>query len=327
MNKHKQVLAKQELGVVIDTSLKVDEGVFPKCVSHDCKRWSTITDNVTGEILCGSCGRILEEKSLETIIPSYGYDFTDYLTKKSSGSSNSLTMFDMNMTTIMSDRDGTGKSLSRTAKNEFYRLKLLNTRSTVASKNKTLRSALLFLNMLQMKLGIPNSAAENSAHMYRKAVRMKMTVGRKSKNIMCACIYASCKQDGIPRSILEISHTSNIGKKEIARTYRSLVEKLDLSINPFSSSEFLARIANEAKISEKSRRDALEIIHSSEKAGLAQGKNPKALAAASLYLACVLNAERKTQDELAKASGITATTIRTRYQELRKFFLEIKDSE
>src|SRR6476661_1836893 len=252
MNKHKQVLAKQELGVVIDTSLKVDEGVvidtslkvdegvFPKCVSHDCKRWSTITDNVTGEILCGSCGLILEEKSLETIIPSYGYDLTDYLTKKSSGSSNSLTMFDMNMTTIMSDRDGTGKSLSRTAKNEFYRLKLLNTRSTVASKN--------------------------SAQLYRKAVRIKMTVGRRSKNIMCACIYASCKQDGIPRSILEISHTSNIGKKEIARTYRSLVEKLDLSINPFSSSEFLARIANEAKISEKSRRDALEIIHSSEKA-------------------------------------------------------------
>ena len=71
----------------------------------------------------------------------------------------------------------------------------------------------------------------------------------------------------------------------------------------------------------------MEIIYSSEKTGLAQGKNPKALAAASLYLACVLNAERKTQDELAKASGITATTIRTRYQELRKFFLEIMDSE
>ncbi|MHB8603256.1 MAG: transcription initiation factor IIB [Nitrosotalea sp.] len=324
MNKRKQILVKQELDVVTNVPLKTNE-VFLKCITRDCKGWPIITDNVSGEILCGSCGRVLEEKSLE-IIPSYGYDQIDYFTKKSSGSVNSLTMFDMNMTTIMSNRDNMGKSLSRTAKNEFHRLRMLNTRSTVASKNRTLRSALLFLNMLQMKLGIPDSAAENSAHMYRKALRVKMTIGRKSKNIMCACIYASCKQGSIPRSIREISLVSNINKKEIARTYRSLVEKLDLSINPFSSREFLARIANEAKISEKSRRDALEIIYSIEKSGLTQGKTPKALAAASLYLACVLNAEHKTQSEMTKASGITSTTIRTRYYDLKKFFLESIDS-
>src|SRR5574337_1884153 len=125
--------------------------------------------------------------------------------------------------------------------------------------------------MLQMKLGIPDSIVENSAHMYRKAIRAKLTVGRKSKNIICACIYASCKQCIIPRSIFEISVASNISKKEIARTYRSLVERLDLSISPFSSREFLAGIANEATISEKSRRDALEIIHSIEKVGLSHG--------------------------------------------------------
>lgn len=325
MSKRKQILAKQELDTVAKIPIKINE-VFPSCITHDCKGWPIITDNASGEILCGSCGLVLEEKSLETI-SSYWSDPVDYLTKKSSGSANSLTMFDMNMTTIMSNRDSMGKSLSRTAKNEFYRLKILNTRSTVASKNKTLRSALLFLNMLQMKLGIPESIAENSAHMYRKAIRAKLTVGRKSKNIICACIYASCKQCSIPRSILEISIASNTSKKEIARTYRSLVERLNLSINPFSSREFLASIANEAKISEKSRRDALEIIYSIEKAGLSQGKNPKALASASLYLACVLNAERKTQAEIAKASHITSTTIRTRYYDLKKFFLETIDSQ
>ncbi|HET7336773.1 MAG TPA: transcription initiation factor IIB family protein [Candidatus Nitrosotalea sp.] len=324
MSKHKQILAKQELKIIANIPVQKNE-VFPGCTTRDCKGWPIITDNVSGEILCGSCGLVLEEKSLETISPHWS-DPVDYLTKKSSGSINTLAMFDMNMTTIMSKRDSMGKSLSRTAKNEFYRLNILNTRSAIASKNKTLRSGLLFLNMLQMKLGIPDSIIENSAHLYRKAIRAKLTVGRKSKNIICACLYASCKQCCIPRSILEISVASNISKKEIARTYRSLVENLDLSINPFSSREFLAGIANEAKISEKSRRDALEIIYSIEKAGLSQGKNPKALASASLYLACVLNAERKTQAEIAKASRITSTTIRTRYYDLKKFFLETIDS-
>ena len=325
MNKHKHILANQELDVTGNVPIKTN-AVFTKCITQDCKGWPIITDNASGEILCGSCGRVLEERSLETI-SSHWLDPTEYLTKKNSGAANSLAMFDMNMSTVMSKRDSTGKSLSRTAKNDFYRLNILNTRSTVASKSKTLRSALLFLNMLQMKLGIPDSIVENSAHMYRKAVRAKMTIGRKSKNIMCACIYASCKQCGIPRSILEIAIVSNIGKKEIARTYRSLVDRLDLSINPFSSREFLSRIANEAKISEKSRRDAIEIIYAMEKAGITQGKNPKGLASASLYLACVLNAEKITQAEIAKASGITSTTIRTRYYDLKKFYLETIDSQ
>ena len=318
MTRRKQILAKQD--IVPNLSAKTNEA-FHICTTDGCKKLSVITDTALGEILCSSCGQVLEEKSSE-ISPSYGYDPVDYASKKNTGSANSLMMFDMNMTTVMSNRDATGKFLSGNTRNEFYRLKILNTRSTVATKNKTLRSALLFLNMLQMKLGIPDSVAENSAHLYRKAIREKLTVGRKSKNIMCACIYASCKQNGVPRTINDISLTSNIGRKEITRTYRSLVEKLNLSVNPFNSKEFLTRIANEAQISERSRRHALEILCATEDAGLTQGKNPKALAAASLYLACVLNAECKSQATITKASGVTVTTIRTRYYDLKKFFLE-----
>ncbi|MGI0062534.1 MAG: transcription initiation factor IIB, partial [Nitrosotalea sp.] len=295
MNKRKQILVKPELDVSANTSLTINESPI-KCSIHNCQGSSIITDNISGEVLCSLCGQVLEEKSLEAN-PLYGYDPMEFMAKKSSGSINSLTMFDMNMTTIMSNKDCMGKPLSWTAKNEFYRLKILNTRNTIASKNKTLRSALLFLNMLQAKLGMPDSVTENSAHLYRKAVKIKLTVGRKSKNIMCACVYASCKQSMVPRTILEISLVSNIGKKDIARTYRSLVEKLELQISPFNSKEFLTRIANETKISEKSRRNALEILDAIEKVGMIHGKNPKALAAASLYLSCILNAEQKTQAE------------------------------
>lgn len=324
MNKRKQILEKPELGIALDASLKTDKAL-PKYATHGCKDLLPVTDNISGEILCSSCGQVLEEKSLEAV-PLYRSDPMDFMTKKSSGSPTSLAMFDINMSTVMSDRDWLGKYLPGPVKNEFYRLKMLNSRSVAASKTKTLRSALLFLNMLQVRLAIPNSVAEDAAHLFRKAIRARLTVGRKSKNIMCACIYASCKQSTVPRTILEISLASNIGKKSIARTYQSLVERLNLPVRPFNSAEFLAAIATEAKISEKSRRNALEILCAAERVGLADGKNPKALSAASLYLACILNAEHKTQDLIAKASGITATTIRTRYHDLKKFFLEPMES-
>jgi transcription initiation factor TFIIB len=312
MSKRKQVLEKPE------ALSKKPSDVLQKCITG-CKGWPIITDNSSGEILCGSCGRVLEERFLETV-PLFEHDSIDS-PKKQFGLANSLTMYDMNMTTIMSDRDGMGKSLSSMNKIAFYRLKILNTRSTIAAKNKTLRSALLFLNMLQMKLALPDTVAENSALLYRKAMRAKMTIGRKSKNLMCACIYAACKQSGVPRSLGEISLTSNIGKKELGRTYRSLVEEMDLSLEPFGSVEFLAKIANEAKVSAQSQRSALEILSTLEKEGLTRGKNPKAMAAASLYLACILNAEQKTQSEITRASGVTSTTIRARYYEIKKFIL------
>ena len=42
------------------------------------------------------------------------------------------------------------------------------------------------------------------------------------------------------------------------------------------------------------------------------------MAAAALYLACVMNGENRTQKVLAAASGVTEVTIRNRYQELKR---------
>ena len=42
------------------------------------------------------------------------------------------------------------------------------------------------------------------------------------------------------------------------------------------------------------------------------------MAAAALYLACMMNGENRTQKMLAEASGVTEVTIRNRYMDLKK---------
>ena len=49
------------------------------------------------------------------------------------------------------------------------------------------------------------------------------------------------------------------------------------------------------------------------------GKAPMGMAAAALYLACVMNGENRTQKDIAHASGVTEVTIRNRYKELKRF--------
>ena len=41
------------------------------------------------------------------------------------------------------------------------------------------------------------------------------------------------------------------------------------------------------------------------------------LAAAALYVACVMNGENKTQKDVAEAAGVTEVTIRNRYKGLK----------
>jgi transcription initiation factor TFIIB len=47
------------------------------------------------------------------------------------------------------------------------------------------------------------------------------------------------------------------------------------------------------------------------------GKEPMGLAAAALYVACVMEGENKTQKDVAEAAGVTEVTIRNRYKGLK----------
>ena len=111
----------------------------------------------------------------------------------------------------------------------------------------------MFLDSLKTRLGLPDSLVESAAYIYRKAMQRKVTVGRSARCLMCASVYAACRQNGIPRSITDVSQAANISKKEASRTYRKLIEGIDLNLDLCPAPEYVAKIANEAKISEQTR--------------------------------------------------------------------------
>jgi len=316
-NKVKQILFDDSSSGIASKKMEVFDTSSQKCPTVGCKGEPIITDISSGEIICGSCGFVLLERSIDPN-PEHISDATEFVTKTRTGPEQSLTMYDMGMMTVISDKDAMGRALSNDMKNTFGRLKVLNSRSRMASSNRTLRFALLLLYSLKTKLGLPDSTAENAAYLYRKSMQKKITIGRSAKGLMSASVYLACRQTDIPRSLADISEAANVSKKEVSRAYRNLVEKLEISIDPCNPSEFVTKIAHEANISEKTQRDALKMLLQLSENGTSAGKNPMALAAAALYLACVLNGEKKTQSEIAKASGITSVTIRNRYASLKK---------
>src|SRR5574337_50089 len=126
----KNIQSLENQGIRIEATSINDE--YRRC-SHDCRGGKIITDEGSGEIFCGSCGHVLEERSSETI-PESHYGSTDHMTKNIAPMQ-SATMFGTNMT-IISDKDGLGNSLSTKTRETFYRLKRLNNRNTGFANNQ-----------------------------------------------------------------------------------------------------------------------------------------------------------------------------------------------
>ena len=85
----------------------------------------------------------------------------------------------------------------------------------------------------------------------------------------------------------------------------------------YSETQCVSRIASKAGLSEKTKSRALVILKRAEEGGISAGKDTMGLAAAALYVACILEGEDKTQKDLAEAAGVTEVTIRNRFKGLR----------
>jgi transcription initiation factor TFIIB len=76
------------------------------------------------------------------------------------------------------------------------------------------------------------------------------------------------------------------------------------------------------------RRDteqrAINILRKAQKENGLSGKDPRGFAAASLYMACIKNNDKRIQKDVAEASGTTEVTLRNRLRGLEKM---IKDVE
>jgi len=136
------------------------------------------------------------------------------------------------------------------------------------------------------------------------------------ESVIAACVYGACRIYKVPRTLDEISHASNIERKEIGRTYRFIARKLTMKIKPSSPRDYISRFASILHLSPKTQADALKILKKAETAELTSGRGPAGIAAAALYIASLLNNEKKTQREVADVAGITEVTIRNRYKEL-----------
>ena len=279
----------------------------------ECKSVNLTYDEQRGEIICNECGLIVEEKMVDTGQDVGGqFDKTDK--KGRGGAPISMQKFDKGLTTNVGEISDIYK-LEGGQTRKFLRLKKWQERVST-SIERNLRLAMAELRRVASFLSLPSVVRDEASRVYNFVLQRGLVRGRSMESVIAACIYAACRSYNIPRTLDEIAAASDVERKEIGRTYRFIVRKLKIKVTPSSPKDYISRFSSILHLSPKTQNEALKILKRADISELTSGRGPAGIAAAALYVAALMNDEKKTQREVADVAGITEVTIRNRYKEL-----------
>lgn len=289
----------------------------PVCGSTDLEY-----DQQRGEIICRKCGEVVEH-SLVDFSPEWRVFENDRESRKRVGSPISASKYDYGVSTqIGSASDIAG--LTPEMRKITGKMKMWQERTPTAME-RNVKAALSELRRAASVLHLPQRVVEEASRIYRKAAERGLVRGRSIESVVAGAVYAACRLNSIPRTLDEIATAFHQDKKDIGKTYRFIARELGIKILPTSPVDYVYRFANEMGLTQKVVSRAIKIIKEANKREITSGKGPMGIAAAALYIAALLEGEKKTQREVADVAGVTEVTIRNRYKELvEKLGLEKK---
>ena len=295
----------------------------PECGSH-----KLIRDYSRAEVTCDECGLVISEDIIDTGPEWRAFDHEQGEKRGRVGAPMTYTIHDKGLSTMIDwkNKDIHGRDISAGRRAQIYRMRKWHKRIKVAdAKDRNLAFALTELDRLSSHLHLPRNIREGAAMVYRKAVDKRLIRGRSIESVTSACIYIACREYKVPRTLDEIVEHSRVDKKEIGRSYRFITRELEIKLYPTSPVDYIPRFATELGLSGKVQRKAQDILEGAIKVGLTSGRGPTGVCAAAIYLAAIMEGERRTQKAVSEVAKVTEVTVRNRYKEIiEKLGIDVK---
>ena len=284
---------------------------------HDQK--GLVTDEERGEIICGPCGQVLTEGTISSDSKPT-HDLDGFLSNSQTGPKSSLTIYDKGLNTNINARnvDFAGRRISSKTISRFKSMRVWDSRSKSKSSGRNLISALVLLDGVKQKLGLPSAIAEHVAFIYRKASTLGLIRGRGVSEVMAASVYAACRENGVPWSLDEVANTLNITKKRLSNCYRILIDRLDIKPELANPLDCLPKFCSVLGVKEKTKRCAFDILKQANSKHILSGSKPAVVCAGALYLACIIHDENIPQSTIAEKVQVSSPSIRKAFSVLNK---------
>ncbi len=294
-----------------------------------------VEDQSKGEYFCSSCGYVVYEHAPTLATESIDSSLEARLksTRGSGGTSYSYHDLGISSDIYHANRDFNGKSIRSDMLEEINRIRRWHSRLRVSSsKDRRIYNVLTKINEICSILSLPRVINESASLAYRMIESKSKAKGRSSVCMACACIYHVCKQYSILRSIDEIAEAAGCKNRRLIYKYYRIIalestvddESRDSIYNNSSNGRglfiipiemYVAKLSNTIRLDTKVEKLAIDIARKTVDRSM-DGKAPYGLAAAYIYMACVLLGMKVLQSDISSASNVTEVTVRNRYREL-----------
>lgn len=284
-----------------------------------CGSEKVVLDTKKGEMVCSSCGRILQRKLKDRGKEWRAYDPMEKASKKRTGPPVNDLIADRGMSTFISKtrKDGKGKYLDPDSQQRVYKLRKWQRRMRhTGTIERSIAFAITEIGTMCSRLALPKVVAESAANLYREASKKDLIRGRSKEAVVAGSLYASCRILEVPRTMREISKASVISSKEMRRAYRVLVDALDLEVPLMNPERFVERYGRELDLNSDVIKDARDLVTRAREKHLTIGRNPRGVVGACLYIAARLDGIDMSQSQVGEEVGVTEVTIRNRYKEI-----------
>jgi transcription initiation factor TFIIB len=288
-------------------------------VCMGCGESSFTNDYARGENICTSCGLVASDRIADRGPEWRAFTSEERNAKARTGAPMRLSIADKGLSTTIDwrNKDASGRTLTTNTRAAIYRMRKWHIRSRVhSSHHRNLGFAMSEMERLSSQLGIPRDARETAALIYRKALTKRLVRGRSIDSVVAASVYLACRIHRIPRRLDEIVAEAKTNRKQISQAVRLVISRVNVDVPLASAKDLIPRLSSDLRLEGRTVRKATEIIQRAKDERITIGKDPGGIAGAALYIAGILETDRRTQREIAKVSHVTEVTIRNRYKEL-----------
>ena len=176
--------------------------MFKNCdISDFCRRKHsriyTLTDPVTGEVICIGCGAVISDNITETRPEWSAFGNNELNSRSRIGMPISLAIHDLGLSTVIgrNNKNFSGKTIADASMRlVIKRIRTWDYSTQIkTSKDQSRKYAFRQLNSLKEKLALPSPVVEKAAYIYRKAQKNKIIRGRTRTGAMAAYIWSSLR--------------------------------------------------------------------------------------------------------------------------------------
>ncbi|CAG8811147.1 27672_t:CDS:1, partial [Racocetra persica] len=160
-------------------------------------------------------------------------------------------------------------------------------------------------------MDLSQEVIDTTKQLYKRTVEEKVMRGKNKIAFYAACIYIACRINKVARSFKEISASTQVSKKHLARAVKNLVATFELNMGLMKSEDLMTRFCNRLGLSHEIERTCSKISQRIEELGFLTGRTQNTIAAATIHFVASIRNISVSIENIACVSGMAVPSIKS----------------